>query len=371
MKIVFITPWYPDEKQEHAGIFIQRQAQALAVTNDVVVIAAKIDYSTFSFFKYSFNHQKHNGVDEYRIKVSRSIPLLNQVVYLCIATWVACKILKGFKVDIVNSFIGYPGAILGWLIGGLKGVSVIHTEHTRLQNNYRSFWHKSLTRFGMRRADKLTAVSNWLANQLQYDIKKEVLVVPNMIDEARFLISRKPSMDVFHIGFLGSLNTNVKGLDHLLTAFATLDFPCHLHIGGAGNLLDSYKMQAKSLGIGDRCTFYGFIKVVNVPSFFQQLHTFVCSSRFETFNVSLIEAMACGIPVVSTKCGGPEDFVSSINGYLVDIERGETLQAKISLMRKDYDSFSSFAIREFVVNTFSSSVIINKIQLMYSSLVFK
>jgi L-malate glycosyltransferase len=371
MKIVFITPWYPDEKQEHAGIFIQRQAQALAVTNDVVVIATKIDYSTFSFFKYSLHHQKLNGVNEYRITVSRSIPLFNQFVYVSITTWAAYKILKGFKVDIVNSFIGYPGAILGWLIGGMKGANVVHTEHTRLNNNYRSFWHKSLTRFGMRRAHTLTAVSNWLANQLQNDTKKEVLVIPNMIDEAQFSISRKPSMDVFHIGFLGSLNTNVKGLDHLLNAFSTLDFPSHLHIGGAGKLLDNYKMQAKNLGIVDRCTFYGFINVVNVPAFFQRLHLFVCSSRFETFNISLIEAMACGIPVVSTKCGGPEDFVSSVNGYLVDTERGEALQTKIDLMRKDYHSFSSFAIREFVVSNFSSSVIIDKIQHMYSRVVFK
>lgn len=369
MRIVFITPWYPDEKQEHAGIFIETQAQAFAVKHEVLVIATHVDYSKFRLLTYTVTRQVQRGVHEYRVTVFRSIPVFNQLVYIGLTTWAAYKILKGKKVDIIHSFIGYPGAILGWLIGWVKGTSVVHTEHTRLINNYRSLWHKVLTRFGMRKAKKITAVSTWLAKQISDDVEREVAVIPNMIDVSRFKLSERPPIEVFQIGFLGGLNTNVKGLDLLLEAFSTVDFPCHLHIGGAGKLLDVYKMQAKKLGIADRCTFYGFIKVADVPAYFQRLHAFVCSSRFETFNVSLIEAMATGIPVVSTKCGGPEDFVTPINGYLVQDDAGENMASTIVRLKNTYDVFNPLLIRKYVINTFSISMVEKSIQELYNEVI--
>jgi glycosyltransferase involved in cell wall biosynthesis len=159
----------------------------------------------------------------------------------------------------------------------------------------------------------------------------------------------------------------VKGLDILLKALAGIPDDFVLHIGGAGTLENEYKKQAEDEGIGAKCKFYGFIPYENIPAFMERLHFYVCSSRYETFCVSLVEAMAAGRPVIATRCGGPEDFVNELNGLLVANESAESLQEGIQQMMYTYPAYNTQAIANYAVENFSKQTFLKRINSLYRS----
>lgn len=113
------------------------------------------------------------------------------------------------------------------------------------------------------------------------------------------------------IGFLSLLDAHhhYKGLDVLLQAIARLggDPPVFLTAGGAGEELGSYRRRAEELGIADRVAFPGFVPKGEIESFYGGCHVFALPStdgRREGFGLVLLEAMACGRPVLTTPIVG-------------------------------------------------------------------
>jgi glycosyltransferase involved in cell wall biosynthesis len=369
MKILFLTPWYPDTQNPNHGIFIRDQAVALKKKHDVQLISAKIDYSSFSFFSFSISRNHFNGVEEYHILIKRSVPVVNQFVFFLITTWKTLLIARKFSPDLIHGNIGYPGAFWSWIIGKRVGKPYLVTEHTsRFTNNFRSWIHKSLTIQFLKRADTVVSVSNHSADEVFSFIGKRPIVIPNIINFERFKITTAPNNVAWQLGFLGGLNTNTKGLDTLLNALEGITKEFVLHIGGAGLLLEEYKATARRLGIDHKCIFYGFVSHDKVPEFMNRLHFFVSASRFESFGMVIVEAMACGLPIVATNSGGPSDFIVETNGYLVQKEAPGELQKAIENMMENYITFDPVLIREYVLKRYSEECVIQQLNKVYASI---
>lgn len=366
MKILMVTPWYPDDRNPNSGVFIRTQAHALTrAGHEVIVVSAKINYSSFGILSCAIQHSVTEGVQEYRIAIRKSFPMYNQLNMILVSLRHARKIGRPFKPDIIHASIGYPGAFWGWALGKTLGIPFVVTEHTRIINNFRSKLHRQLTLFGLRRAAAIIAVSKALAKEIESYVEKEVVVISNTIDVSRFKNLPSSTATVPQIGFLGGMNTPVKGLDILLQALARTTTECMVHIGGSGVLLQQYKQLAITLNITDKCRFYGFIPYDDVPSFIARMNFLVCSSRYETFCVSLIETMACGKPVVATRCGGPEEFVTTENGILVDKENPEKLSDALTWMMAHYRDYDEVAIKRYVNERFSEPAFAEKITTVY------
>jgi glycosyltransferase involved in cell wall biosynthesis len=115
---------------------------------------------------------------------------------------------------------------------------------------------------------------------------------------------RTPS---FLIGYVGRLVPE-KGVDLLLEAVAGMDKVCQLTIVGTGTEQVRLETLVRRLGLTDRVFFRGCLPSSHMPAFYRQLDTFVLPSRsrpnwIEQFGRVLIEAMACGVPVVGADCG--------------------------------------------------------------------
>ncbi len=109
--------------------------------------------------------------------------------------------------------------------------------------------------------------------------------------------------------FVGSLDAAhaFKGVSVLLQALAHLKHRTwRLVIVGKGNARPTYEMQAKALGLGRQVQFVGFVPEGELPSYFRLASVFVLPSSggAETFGLVLLQAMACGIPVVATRLPG-------------------------------------------------------------------
>lgn len=361
-----MTPWYPNERNPGAGVFIKSQVNALEINHTLSVISSEVDYSKFAFSSCSIEKKLNQKTSEYRIVVKRSFPIFNQLNYLFLIIRTSLQIAREFKPDIIHAHVGYPSAFWAWCLSVFLKVPFVVTEHTRPINNFRSYIHKWLTIFGLRRASVVMAVSNMLANELRQFINRDIVVIPNIVETERFNGLSYPESKVIQIGFLGTLNKPVKGLDILLKAVAELRNDFVLHVGGDGKLLPTYKALSKELGIEQKCKFYGFVLPHDVPEFMSRLHFFVCSSRSETFCVALAEAMAAGRPVVSTRCGGPEEFVNDSNGILVDVEDSAALHNGIEMMITSLYGFDSCNIKWDVTNKYGQTAILRMLAGIYS-----
>ena len=103
----------------------------------------------------------------------------------------------------------------------------------------------------------------------------------------------------------------------------------------------------------------------DVLSLMQKANCFVLPSHYETFGVVLIEAMSCGLPVLSTKSGGPESIITSNDyGFLCDENELADMLEKIAV--KEFDSVE---IRNYVKNSFSENTVREKLELIYSEIV--
>jgi glycosyltransferase involved in cell wall biosynthesis len=342
---MFVTPWYPDEERPNSGIFIRAQALALAKEHQVLVISTKVNYKKRAIFSYNVEETISDNLAEYRLEVMQSLPLYNQLNYLLAASHFAIGKAKTFKPDIIHASIGYPGAILGWMISRKLKTPFVFTEHTRPANNFRSLWHTLITRFGIGKASAVMVVSQKLALEIRQTFNISGEVVPNIVEVERFKDVNSSTENVWQLGFIGGMNTPVKGLDILLQAVSQIKTPFQLHICGAGALMNTYKKIAEELKIADCCIFYGFIDPSKMPTFFSRIQTLICSSRYETFNISLIEAMASGMPVISTRCGGPEDFVNESNGILCDAENPPQLKDAIVKVMEHLGEYDAESIR--------------------------
>jgi glycosyltransferase involved in cell wall biosynthesis len=176
----------------------------------------------------------------------------------------------------------------------------------------------------------------------------KVIVIPNGVDTSKFnpnvkgdRIREKYSLKDKTIAlFVGALTTwhRYKGLDYLLRALAIArkkNSSLALLVVGAGNLLPYYKKLAGELGIEDVVVFAGMVNDEELPEYYATCDFFVLPSidSSEGFGIVLLEAMACGKPVVGSAVGGILEVIEDgKNGFLVSPKKEDDLAEKILLL---------------------------------------
>jgi glycosyltransferase involved in cell wall biosynthesis len=198
-------------------------------------------------------------------------------------------------------------------------------------------------RISYRRADRLVAISDGVGAQLarRFGIDStRVSTIYNAVDlstvraRADELAGNLPTQPF--IVAAGRLVPQ-KGFDLLIRAFAARleERPISLVIAGEGPERSALEALARTLNLQGRVYFPGFVR--NPWSFFARAAAFVCSSRWEGFGNVIIEAMACGVPVVSTDCDyGPREIIRhGQSGLLVPVENVEALATAIGSVVDD------------------------------------
>ncbi|MFL2569354.1 MAG: glycosyltransferase [Flavobacteriales bacterium] len=212
------------------------------------------------------------------------------------------------------------------------------------------------------------AVSQSLSNAIKnYFNNLQFQVIPNIVDTDYFNLIENRTIDKFQFINIANLNKNKNQL-HLIQSFTQAfrgNTFYQLLIVGHGpeknnlqNWIDSNNMNAQII-------LYGSASREEVKTLLHQSDCFVLSSKIETFGVVLIEAMSCGLPVLSTKCGGPESIVTNDEvGILSDFDSfGENMAL---MYPKKYNSNT---IHKYAVDHFSESVIAEKLIKIYNQLV--
>ena len=106
----------------------------------------------------------------------------------------------------------------------------------------------------------------------------------------------------------------------------------HLTIMGDGEEMAALKSECVSLGINDSVSFTGAYVRKEFADELLRSDCFVLASQSETFGIVYAEAMAAGVPVISTRCGGPEDFIDEKSGILVPVDDAWALKEAMKKM---------------------------------------
>ncbi|KJS28605.1 MAG: hypothetical protein VR64_23790 [Desulfatitalea sp. BRH_c12] len=142
---------------------------------------------------------------------------------------------------------------------------------------------------------------------------------------------------------------HVKGLPVLLQAFADLagrDRMLHLHMVGDGPQRIELETLARDKGLSGRVTFYGYRSQAQLQAHYAEADVFVLTSFAEGIPVVLMEAMACGVPVVAPRITGiPELIRDCVNGYLTTPGDVESLVKRIEALVQDADLRERFAVQ--------------------------
>ncbi|MBO5998747.1 MAG: glycosyltransferase, partial [Lachnospiraceae bacterium] len=219
-------------------------------------------------------------------------------------------------------------------------------------------------------ADRIICVSRPLADRLSQRHSVNVTVVPNIVDSA--FSSGAPACPGRDGGFrfisAGSLIRR-KGYDVLLRAFARVLRICgtdvKLTIIGEGEEHGALFSLTRSLDISGSVDFAGRLDRFSMVELYRGADAFVLASRQETFGVVYIEAMAMGLPVIATSCGGPEDFVDGSNGFLVPVEDETALTDAMVKMIAGRAGFNSTEIARKARADFSPEAVAARLTTLY------
>ena len=368
MNILLLTHSYPDIRHKWRGVFIQEQVKALSMKHDIFVVYFKVDYSHFApFSDYSFMKNHSGRVTEYEVTINKSFPVINQLKYLS-NTYKFIKevILNQNNIDIIHSQLSYPAGFLGTIIQKRKKIPNILTEHSWIRTYFRSWVHKKCVLYSLNNSSRIISVSKALKDDISSVCNCNISVIPNVIDVDKFSVSKVNRSGTLNIGILGGMGNYRKGLDILLTAVSLLkSTDLLLHIGGDGILLDKFKRMSEELGVAEKCKFYGEIAPADIKNFYAGLDIFVLASRDETFGVVVVEAMSSGLPVIATKCGGPEEIITKETGVLVEKENPEELARVIKFMSANLGSYNRDSIRNYAEEKYGNKNFVESITHLY------
>ena len=143
----------------------------------------------------------------------------------------------------------------------------------------------------------------------------------------------------------------------------------YLKIGGEGTQQGKYKALASELGIAERVEWLGLLNRQATVEHYQTCNAFALPSLHENLPLVLLEAMACGKPLISTYCGGPESIITPETGLLVEPGSAEALMKALQQLYNNYNNYDTEAIRESFCKRYSRPVVCQQIMNVYRNAV--
>ena len=204
-----------------------------------------------------------------------------------------------------------------------------------------------------------------MKNRFPESLEKMTLI-PNPVDTSLFKPNRqisKKQNNPFHFIACG-LFRDEKEFPNLINAFSqvTQTYDCCLTLVGEGKQENLLRKLVEKLNLEKRVSFSGYLPPIKLVEEMTKSHALVLSSSVETFGMVIVEAMACGLPVVATRCGGPEFTIHEKTGILVEPNNVNSLANGMVKMIIQYSNFDSNEIRNYTVEKFSTIAYANSIK---------
>lgn len=395
MNIFHIPSWYPSVDNPQYGIFIKEQIHELAKNYPELQFGVSTwgqgdDRHLLWARDHLFNlskirkHRKatpsdtivaENLIEFHTPSLTWSRKILSgnhdNIIKSNLSSYRRFKSRVG-KVHIIHAQATYPAAIIAQNLSLLLNVPYVVT--TRMSPfPFKEFQSstgtlKPIILEPLQAASRVIAISQSLESRLNSLDIHRTITIHNLVRDDFFVLPPYKSPEPFTLTFAGRLVPQ-KGVDVLIRAASLLtNIPITFEIIGSGIEKNNLFKMAKKLGCSNKFNWIDDLNREELREKLWQSNGLILPSRHETFGNVLTEALACGKPVISTKCGGPEDIVNDLNGLLAEVDDSEDLSNKIKELFENYDRYDSHNIREDLINRFSSKKISGQIISCYEDI---
>lgn len=375
MHIMFIPSWYSNVRNKVHGSFFKEQALELQKAGVKVTVAYNEVWPLTMLGKINeekgLKYNVEDGLKTYRYKNYNYIPknpLMFKVFNKRMEKLYKEIVKKEGAIDIIHAQSSLWGGISAAYIAEKYNIPLVITEHSSVERG--PYVKKSYIPFicdSYKKAQKVITVGNGLKNEIEsLSGRQDIEVIGNLVDLSKFTIKKRIKNEKFIFFSLAFLEGE-KGFDTLIKSFAKKfkDKEAVLYIGGDGSQRSWLEALTVENGVKDQIIFLGALSRDDVSKWMNKCDCFVLPSRYETFGVVYIEALASGRPVIGALNGGAEDIINNLNGYLIPIDDIDILAEKMIEVYDNIESYDEEEIRIDCLKRFSPKVIVNKIISVY------
>jgi glycosyltransferase involved in cell wall biosynthesis len=280
------------------------------------------------------------------------------------------------SVDVLHAFVSHPGGWAAMRLSEQTGIPYVISEfmggpfpfpaYLDAQGHLRDFVAEPLARASVRMGVSPTQIA-----RMEELGVRDVELVPLMVDEETFSPGRPE--DVAPATFFGVLQLIPdKGIGDLIDAIPLLlqSLPAErrdavsFRIRGDGDRA-RWLERAQRLGVERHLVFLDRMTPYELREEYRRCTAFTLPSHHEAGATSVIEALGCGRPVVSTRCGAPEFLVRPEDGLLVDVAAPAQLAEAFRTVLDDPARFDPGEIRRSFLERFSRPVIVDRFEDAY------
>lgn len=276
--------------------------------------------------------------------------------------------------DIIHVHSPYPlGELTNWLLGHASATVITYHSDVVRQQGWLRLYGLFLGRV-LRAADRIIATSPRYIKSSPWlrPVRERCTVIPLGIDTARFTPAGQRHPGPPMILFVGRLRY-YKGLDTLLQALTRVP-EAHLTVVGEGPMRKAWETLSHELGLTRRVHFIGEVDDADLPGYYQRADLFVlpANARAEAFGMVLLEAMASGLPCITTELGTGTSWIvqDGATGLVVPPAEPLLLADAVTALLKDPDRRRAMgqAGRARVVQNFSVDQMIRNVEVLYQEL---
>lgn len=319
----------------------------------------------------------------YTSKITIGIPLLSH--------WLKHRrLIKAYELgfELVKQKQGLPTLIhLNIVLPAGLGVLYLHKKHKipfvvnegwtgymKEDGNYRGFFVKYFTQKIIKAASAILPVSKDLQEVMQsHGLKGKYKTIPNVIQTDVFDIRPTSSLALsavegssfIHVSTFDSRQKNVIGILNAFKKALKKNSGLSLVLVGDGEHKQELQAFVKDHKLEKNIAFKGKLQAEALAALFNKCKALIMFSNYESFGVVIGEALACGLPVISTKAGGLSNVLNKEQGILVEKNNEAQLCEAILTIAEDKVSYDKSVLRNFVTERYSEAVIALELKKLY------
>jgi glycosyltransferase involved in cell wall biosynthesis len=384
MKILWLSSWYPNPNEPVSGDFIQRHAEAVAETIPIDVIHVLQSGTSVSIEKETSIVNRKKNLTEYiyafEFKPSGN-KILDVLWYNVLYHHYYKKIIEKYfaangKPDLIHVHVPVKAGLAALYILKKFNIPYIVSEQS---SHYESlspdyfFKRGRYYRFNVKRifenAIAVTNVSDTIGKKLQSFFRiKNYYTIHNLVNTEFFNYKQKQKNDklrFIHVSAMGE-QKNPKGIIEALALLKQVNknWEC-VFCGPHNNELESI---IKEKELEKYIHFTGEIKYEQVAIEMQSADVFVLFSNHENFPCVIIEALCCGLPVVTSNAGGINEAINESNGIIVTVGNAKELAEGLLGMIINIDKYDRKNISEKAIALYNKKNIANQFVELYKTI---
>jgi len=279
------------------------------------------------------------------------------------------------EIHLCHVHVPYRPAFLALELRRKKQIPFVITEHWsgHLNGEFqkKNIADKKLYQQILQKASGISCVSGLLAKKFKENTGFNAIVIPNFIDSFPVAVDAvSPGrIELLSVADMTDAIKNISGLIQAFSVAVKTNSNLHLTLIGGGPDEEQILDLISELDLQAFISFKGRLPHNAVLHEMNTCHFYVCNSNFETFGMTVAEALRCGKPVISTRCGGPEEFLHAGNSVLIEPKNQMQLADAILKMAAEFHTYDSEKLANEMEQRFGKEVVKQKLVTFYKSII--